>query len=210
MNDQELRRAKRTGLVLFLYCAVVACGGGSADTTVDSSALSSAPLGNESPVQTAMPAIVTTNTAIAASCQSSGTSDFKAEVLQRVNALRAAGAMCGTVSYLPTPALNWSNLLEQAANGHSSDMAQNNYFSHDSLDGRTFTQRLTAAGYNYSAAGENIAAGDVTVEQVVNHWLNSPGHCVNMMNPAYREVGVACANNSSATYSNYWTMDLGQ
>jgi uncharacterized protein YkwD len=162
------------------------------------------------PAMPAMPAIVTTNTAIAASCQSSGTSDFKAGVLQRVNALRAAGAMCGTVSYPPTPALNWSNLLEQAANGHSSDMAQNNYFSHDSLDGRTFTQRLTAAGYNYSAAGENIAAGDVTVEQVVNHWLNSPGHCVNMMNAAYREVGVACAKSSSATYGNYWTMDLGQ
>jgi uncharacterized protein YkwD len=89
-------------------------------------------------------------------------------------------------------------------------MAQNNYFSHDSLDGRAFTRRLTDAGYNYSAAGENIAAGDSTVEQVVKHWLNSPGHCVNMMNPTYREIGVACASNSSSTYGNYWTMDLGR
>jgi uncharacterized protein YkwD len=89
-------------------------------------------------------------------------------------------------------------------------MAQNNYFSHDSLDGKTFAQRLTDAGYNYSAAGENIAAGDLTVEQVVNHWLNSPGHCVNMMNPTYRDIGVACASSTSASYGSYWTMDLGR
>jgi uncharacterized protein YkwD len=167
-------------------------------------------LASAPPVQTAVPATVTANTAIVASCQSSGASGFQAEVLQRVNALRAAGAVCGTAIYPAAPALNWNNLLQQAASGHSSEMAQNNYFLHDSLDGKTFAQRLTDAGYNYSAAAENIAAGDLTVEQVVNHWLNSPGHCVNMMNPTYRDIGVACASSTSASYGSYWTMDLGR
>jgi uncharacterized protein YkwD len=148
------------------------------------------------------------NTASAASCQSSDTS-FQAEVLLRVNALRAVGVVCGTAVYPAAPALNWNDLLRQAASGHSSEMARNNYFSHDGLDGKSFAQRLIDAGYNYSAAAENIAAGDLTVEQVVSHWLNSPGHCVNMMNPTYRDVGVACASSSSASYGNYWTMDLG-
>jgi uncharacterized protein YkwD len=145
-----------------------------------------------------------------ASCESSGSSAFQAEVLLRVNALRATGAVCGTTIYAATQPLNWNNLLQQAASSHSSEMAKNNYFSHDSLNGTSFAQRLTNVGYGYSAAGENIAAGDSSVEQVVNHWLNSPGHCVNMLNPSYRDMGVACASSNSASYENYWTMDLGR
>lgn len=173
------------------------------------------PLANAPAVETALPATdsanVAANATIVASCQSSGASDFQAEVLLRVNALRAVGAVCGTTIYPAAPALNWNNLLQHAAAGHSSEMAQNNHFSHDSLNGKTFAQRLADAGYNYSAAaGENIAAGDSTVEQVVNHWLNSPGHCVNMMSRTYRDIGVACASNNNTSYGNYWTMDLGR
>src|SRR5665647_2684578 len=160
MNDQESRRAKRASLVLCLCCAVAACGGGAVDTPVDgaapvsappaNAAPVSAPLANAPPVQAAVPAPVTANPAIVASCDLSGTSSFQAEVLQRVNALRAGGAVCGTTIYAAAPPLNWNNLLQQAASGHSSDMAKNNYFSHDSLDGKTFAQRLTDAGYYYS------------------------------------------------------------
>ena len=220
MNDQESRRAKRASLVLCLCCAVAACGGGAVDTPVDgaapvsappaNAAPVSAPLANAPPVQAAVPAPVTANPAIVTSCELSGTDSFQAEVVQRVNALRAAGAVCGITIYAAAPALNWNNLLQQAAVGHSSDMAKNNYFSHDSLDGKTFAQRLTDAGYYDSAAGENIAAGDSSVEQVVNRWLNSPGHCVNMLNPTYRDIGVACASSNNASYGNYWTMDLGR
>lgn len=219
LNDQESRRAKRASLMLCLCCAIAACGGGAVDESQEpvsvplvSAAPMSDPLASAPSVQPAVPVTVTVtvSAAIAASCQSSGSSVFQAEVLQRVNAVRAAGAVCGAAIYPAASALNWNSLIQQAASGHSSDMAQNNYFSHDSLNGKTFAQRLTDAGYNYSAAGENIAAGDLTVEQVVNHWLNSPGHCVNMMNPTYRDIGVACASNNSSSYRNYWTMDLGR
>ena len=89
-------------------------------------------------------------------------------------------------------------------------MADNNYFSHTSLDGRTFAQRITATGYRYTAAGENIAAGQTSVQSVMTGWINSPGHCQNLMNPTYRDIGMACVRNDAATYRLYWTMDLGR
>jgi uncharacterized protein YkwD len=106
--------------------------------------------------------------------------------------------------------LAWNSLLLQAASGHSSDMAQNNYFSHTSLDGRTMVQRVVATGYTYSALGENIAAGQSTVESVITGWTNSPGHCQNLMNPAFQDIGVACVRSDTASYRYYWTMVLGR
>jgi len=153
---------------------------------------------------------VLSSTGVDASCGLSGSSGFQSEVLLRVNALRAAGAVCGTTIYAAAAPLNWNNVLQQAAADHSSDMAKNNYFSHDSLDGKTMGQRLLDAGYSFTAAGENIAANDSSVQGVVARWLDSPGHCQNMMNPAYRDIGVACAHSDLATYSTYWTMDLGR
>ncbi len=101
-------------------------------------------------------------------------------------------------------------MLLTAATGHSADMAKNNYFSHTSLDGRTFDQRITAAGYRWSAVGENIAAGQTSVQSVMTSWINSPGHCQNLMNPTFRDIGVACVRNDAAKYRLYWTMDLGR
>ena len=224
MNDQESKYAKRASLVLCLCCAVAACGGGSEDASVNGAAPMSAsvvastsattavpaPVSASTPATTAVPAPVTTNTAIDASCGLNGAGGIQAELLQRVNAFRAAGAVCGTTTYAAAAPLNWNNLLLQAASGHSSDMAQNNYFSHDSLDGRTAAQRILDAGYSFTAAGENIAAGQPTVESVVTRWMNSPGHCQNLMNSTYSDIGVACVRNDAATYSLYWTMDLGR
>jgi uncharacterized protein YkwD len=88
-------------------------------------------------------------------------------------------------------------------------MAAQNYFSHTSADGRTFDQRVTAAGYAWRALAENIAAGYGTVQAVVDGWMGSDGHCANIMNPNLRDIGVACATGTTrSTYSNYWTMDL--
>jgi uncharacterized protein YkwD len=143
-------------------------------------------------------------------CGLSRTAGFQAEVLARVNALRAAGAVCGATVYATAAPLIWNNMLMQAADNHSSDMAKNNYFSHNSLNGTSMGQRLLDAGYSFSALGENIAAGDSTVQGTVARWLDSPGHCQNMMNPVYREIGVACVHSDTATYGTYWTMDLGR
>lgn len=227
MNVQLSERLVRSSLTLCLCSTVFACGGGSDDDSADATAplpeaaqASDADLTSEAganrlrrtrtPAPTPEPTPVPTGTAVNASCGLNGPAGIQAEILQRVNALRAAGAMCGSQSYAATTPLNWNNMLLTAATGHSADMAKNNYFSHTSQDGRTFDQRITATGYIFSTAGENIAAGQTSVQNVMTSWINSPGHCQNLMNPTYRDIGVACVRNDAATYRVYWTMDLGR
>ena len=97
-----------------------------------------------------------------------------------------------------------------AALGHSDDMQQRNFFSHTGSNGSNPGDRLTSAGYNWRTYGENIAAGQSTVQSVVSGWMNSPGHCANIMNASFREIAVACVKGTGgSTYGTYWTMVLG-
>jgi uncharacterized protein YkwD len=137
-------------------------------------------------------------------------SNFQQEILDRVNQARAAGRTCGSTSYGPVPALRWNGVLFNAAGAHSTDMAANNYFSHSSQDGRNPGQRITGAGYAWSAYGENIAAGQTSAQAVVDAWLASPGHCANIMNASYADMATACVASSTSTYRTYWTMDLAR
>lgn len=202
-----------------------ACGGGGSDAPAVSGAPGAAqndavaplptPVAANAPSATpAAPAASAPAPAQAAtadlSCGLNAPAGIEAEVLQRLNALRASGAVCGTTAYAATGALVWNKTLLQAAAGHSTDMAQKNYFSHTGQDGRDPGQRVTAAGYIWSNTGENIAGGQRSVEQVMAGWTNSPGHCQNLMNPNFRDVAVACVKNDASTYRFYWTMTLGR
>ena len=131
------------------------------------------------------------------------------DVMALINQARATARTCGNTTYPAAAPLAWSNKLFDASAGHSADMANNNYFSHTSLDGRTFSQRIVAAGYTWSRLGENIAAGYPTVNAAVDGWMASEGHCVNMMNPTFRDVGLACVASETSTFPTYWTMDAG-
>lgn len=195
---------------VFLAGILVACGGGSGGDAASPTALVATPVVVTTPATTTVTVPVVSSPAIDASCGLNGSVGIQAEMLQRVNAFRAAGAVCGTATYAPAAALVWNTPLLQAATGHSSDMATNNYFSHTSLDGRTLVQRVLATGYSYSAMGENIAAGQTSVQSVVTGWINSPGHCQNLMNPTFRDIAVACVRNDAAIYRLYWTMVLGR
>jgi uncharacterized protein YkwD len=106
--------------------------------------------------------------------------------------------------------LVWDSALGAAARGHSADMAQQNYFSHTSLDGRLFHERITAAGYPYGTCGENIAAGYSTPQAVMSAWMTSAGHRGNILNPAYCDIGVGYASQSASDYRPYWTQDFGR
>lgn len=86
-------------------------------------------------------------------------------------------------------------------------MAARNYFSHTSQDGRTVAQRVTATGYVWRTVGENITAGQATPESVVGGWLKSEGHCRNVMNPGFKELGVGYAQGGS--YGHYWVQNFG-
>ena len=131
------------------------------------------------------------------------------QVLVLVNQRRSQGAYCASVSYPPAPPMSMNASLRIAARLHSQDMANNDYFSHVSQDGRTFDQRIRNAGYASSFLGENIAAGLPTAEGTMDAWMNSPGHCSNIMDGRFRAIGVGYGYRSGSTYTHYWTQDFG-
>lgn len=93
--------------------------------------------------------------------------------------------------------------LTQAAQAHSEDMATHRTMSHTGSDGSSPGERITAAGYSWSAYGENVAYGYNTPESVMTGWMNSPGHRANILNCAFKEIGVGYAQPG-----NYWTQDF--
>jgi uncharacterized protein YkwD len=105
------------------------------------------------------------------------------------------------------PALTVDRRLTAAAQAHSVDMAVRGYFDHDSPDGRTPFQRIGDAGYPFSIAAENIAAGQRTAPDVLTGWMNSAGHRANILNCALTQIGVGYATGGS--YGTYWTQDFG-
>lgn len=140
-----------------------------------------------------------------------GLSSFDTDALRLINQYRAAGAVCGSRGTFAAAApLAPQAQLTRAAYDHSRDMADNNYFSHTSRDGRTLGTRVTAAGYSWSGVGENIAAGYGSVQQTVDAWMASDGHCANLMNAGFTQYGLACARNDASTYRTYWTLDLAR
>ena len=210
----------RLGLCTLGLAVLAACGGGggepAATNTAAAATSATGTTTSGSTVATTLPATSTTVTppvtgagTVAGQC---GLPDFQASLLKRLNDIRAAGATCGaTAVFAPgAGALRWNDLLTQAALGHSQDMVARNYFEHTTPDGVSFDARITAAGYNWRTAGENIAAGHTTVDEVVAGWMASEGHCRVIMNPAFVDVGVACVpGTSSNRFGTYWTLDTG-
>jgi uncharacterized protein YkwD len=186
------------GLVVALLAA---CGGGGDGTAASGPASASAP-GVGAGIDAAM----------AEATATCGLNDFAASALARINQLRAAGASCGSQgAFAPASPLRWNRLLTQAAASHTADMAANDYFSHTSADGRTMVDRVNATGYAWSILGENIAAGYATVDSVIDGWMHSDGHCANLMNPAFDDVGLACVDGAAGSrYGRYWTQDLAR
>ncbi|WP_019587041.1 CAP domain-containing protein [Deinococcus apachensis] len=136
-------------------------------------------------------------------------SAFEQRVLELTNQARAQGRTCGSQFFPAAAPLSYNAALRTAAYNHSKDMAVRNFFSHTNPDGLDPFARMRAAGYtNFTSAGENIAAGQSTPEQVVAGWLQSPGHCANIMNAGYRDLGVGYYAGGSYRY--YWTQDFGR
>lgn len=131
-------------------------------------------------------------------------------VLTLVNQKRAAGATCGGVAKPPVAAVTLDSKLRCAARFHSKDMSTLNFFSHTGSNGSNFTTRMGNAGYTWTAAGENIAAGQTTAAAVVSSWMSSTGHCNNIMNGNFKHLGVGYSYSATATYKAYWTQDFGK
>jgi uncharacterized protein YkwD len=131
-------------------------------------------------------------------------------ILAAVNAARAHQTYCGAQHFDAAPALAWNDALAEAALAHSSDMARQRYFNHQGKDGRMVGERALQAGYRWRRIGENIAVGQTAVAEVVAGWMASPGHCANIMQPAFSEMGAAYAINRSGEQPRaYWTQVFG-
>jgi uncharacterized protein YkwD len=138
-----------------------------------------------------------------------GLGDSTELILRRINEIRARGASCGAKGdFAPAAALAWNTRLYAAAAGHSTDMAVNNYFAHLSPAGQAVRDRVVDLGYAYKLVAENIAAGQPSLDKVLAAWLASEGHCANLMQPAVRDVALACASEQGATYPTYWTLNV--
>jgi uncharacterized protein YkwD len=122
----------------------------------------------------------------------------KLTLLNLVNEVRTKGCNCGTEKMPPVAPLVWDNQLEIAAIEHDLDMSKNNYFDHTGTDNSTPATRITKTGFIFKSCGENIAMGFQTEQQVVNGWLNSPGHCKNIMTASFKFMGVG-------KVGTYWT-----
>ncbi|MFJ3670980.1 CAP domain-containing protein [Streptomyces sp. NPDC090106] len=97
--------------------------------------------------------------------------------------------------------------LTDAAQAHSADMVARAFYSHTSPDGTQPWDRAAAAGAHRRSIGENIACGQRSAAEVVEGWMNSPGHRANILKPDFTHIGVGFAGGGAA--GTYWTQLFG-
>ena len=119
------------------------------------------------------------------------TSSLQDNFLNKLNKLRAKGRNCGNKYYPAAAPLVANNRLFKAARQHSIDMAKHGYLGHISSNGDTLVERLAEVKYIWQAIGENVAHNQRNIDEVLEDWLSSPGHCSNLMSAEYNQTGVA-------------------
>ena len=133
-------------------------------------------------------------TAILFSCAMENNNNYNVKqnlMLELINDARINGCKCGSKVMPAIAPLIWNDQLADAALEHSEAMKVKNFFSHRGKNGSKPSERIDAVGYVWKTCGENIAKGQMSEHEVMTGWLESPGHCKNIMNPDFTEVGVA-------------------
>ena len=134
---------------------------------------------------------------------------FGQEVLAAINVARSQARKCGDTDHPAVGPLTWDARAAYAALLESEWMLDSNSFGHAWPGGELVWDRLTMAGYEWSKADENIAAGYRNLDQAMQAWIDSPPHCVALMRADIAEVGVALVpGREGSTYLSYWTMVL--
>jgi len=158
---------------------------------------------------TATPVILPTDTKVyvlpvtnyGGNCGASLNASFEAQVISLINQQRTNNGLAGLAS---------SSTLAIAARNHTLDMVCNNFVSHTGSNGSYFGTRLNLAGFSYSSAAENVAAGYGSPADVVAGWMGSDGHRANILNASFTHIGVGYASLASSTYKDYWTAEFGR
>ena len=127
----------------------------------------------------------------------------------RLNELRQqADAPCAATQASMQP-LAWESRLAASAHAQASDLALRDLLSHVDVRQRGLGARLRSAGYAAADAGENLAAGQTDFDDTMQAWLASPSHCANLMQPEFRDVGLACVQRRGSRYERFWVAHLG-
>ena len=158
--------------------------------------------GDRSPNPSPTPSHTATPTPTPTTKPRGGSGTAEAQVLALTNQERAK-AGCGP--------LRTNRALTNAAEAHASDMVDQHYFAHDSLDGRSPFDRMKAAGFKGGAMAENIAVGYSTPAAVMQGWMNSPGHRQNILNCTYTMIGIGYDSGEVKPEwgSGSWVQDFG-
>lgn len=108
--------------------------------------------------------------------------------------------------------LSHDSVLERAAQRHSQDMLVRDFFAHVNPDGEDPGDRITQAGYEWGSYGENIAAGYRTPRLAMEGWMQSEGHCENVLNPGFTELGVGITALAATLAGGLgtWTQNFGR
>ena len=139
----------------------------------------------------------------------SSNEDYEKEVLRLVNEIREKRNL---------PSLEWKESLMYAARYHAKDMIVDRYFEHDLYDrkGRrlkkvctTFEKMDFFVGKEMFSRAENIGAGSKTPKEIVQDWMDSPGHKENILDPETKYIGVGYVYDANSEWKSYWVQCFG-
>lgn len=131
-------------------------------------------------------------------------------VTEETNAARSTPTDCGQYGVIAaTTPLVLDPELSKAAQAHAEDMAANDFMGHEGSDGSDFAERIGRTNYSGNPVGENVAAGQTSSEEVVAGWVDSDGHCRNIMNEQATRIGVGYAEGENTQYPTYWVQVFG-
>ncbi|MEO7114309.1 MAG: CAP domain-containing protein [Caldimonas sp.] len=133
------------------------------------------------------------------------------EAARRLNDIRHHGVACPSGATATPVTVAWNDRLASAAQVQAREMARLERMSHRDSQNRDLGERLRAVGYRFGTAVENVAVGFASIDDVVDAWLESDGHCENVMNAAVREFGLACIDTDSTgapEERRYWALVL--
>jgi uncharacterized protein YkwD len=128
--------------------------------------------------------------------------------VEQLNALRRQAAPCAPTS-AAMHLLSWESRLAASAQEQALDLAARDRLSHVDSRNRGLGVRLRSVGYAAAGAGENLAAGQSDIDDALQAWLASPSHCANLMQPEYRDVGLACVQRRGSRYERFWVAHFG-
>ena len=127
-----------------------------------------------------------------------------AQVIQATNEYRTQNG-CGPVSE--------HGVLNGVAQSYALQMAEGDFFAHESPDGSTLAERMEVVDYAYRVVGENLAAGFSSAQAVVDNWMQSPAHRQNMLNCQFEDIGVGHVfleqDPGQEVWNHYWVQILG-